>query len=691
MLPDRIRPSDILPMLRRSWWLVAVAVVFCVLGSVAVIALSTREYRSTAVIRIVPSQGQEVQSREVLDLDMRGFQEVERFYRTQVQLFKSKSFAERVVTQYNARTGKELKAGALIANLEVLPVERSQLVEISFTAEDPTDAAEVANLVADIFVAENIEWRRTMAREANRWVEEQLAEVERRREDIVQRSLSFKAEHDIVDIDSGGGALSARMRALEGSFGSVSTERVLLESRLAGHERLMAAGEFEALATLSQLPISEQLIEFYVTAKSDLATASARYGTRHPEHQRALANLDRAREELRRAVVEAIEGERARLKLLKAQEERLISERSATTDEVLERERLDAEYREIKRLLGQVEETHKTLLKRRDELELSAETKLNNAYPIDEAAPPVTFVRPRVSLTLAGGLVLGLFLGVSLALVRGYLDETIHSPADIESYVRLPLLGIIPHMDQNPMAHPELMAHLQPRSRGAEAMRGVRTMIENRPDGTRIRRVLVTSSIASEGKTSVAVQLATVFAQQGRPCLLVEGDHRRPRLHQVFGLTNERGVNEVLSGALTIDQAVVPTEIPGVSVLVRGSRPKDGVDLVSGEPLETLLMQLEDSFSMIILDTPPSVNLADAVTLSRHVDAVVLVARSGAVSRTLLRHTVRRLQQVGAAVAGVVLNDASSAGLTGSYKYYYGDNYYYAEERDNQPPVEAAK
>lgn len=689
---DRFRPRDILPMLRRGWWMVLASIVLCFVSAALIAGFSTREYKATAVLRVVPGQPQEVKSREILEVNPRGFQEVERFYRTQVQLFHSRSFAEQVAQRFEARTGETISASRITGGLQVFPVERSQLMQVSFVDNDPQRAADIANLVAESFVDRNISWRRDMAREANDWVDSRIAEVSEQRQAAVEALLAFKREHAIVAAEDVGGASTTRLAALEESFGEVSTERVLLETRLESHRSLLRKGAIDALVAQDELPLSTGLREVYEQAQAELATVSARYGTRHPEYVRARSALDRIEERVTAAVREAIRAEEARLALLRDQEARLHGERAEASSQVLSRQELNAEYRELQRKLEQIENTEATLLERQQELRLAAESQLNNVSIEDGAVAPGGFIRPRISLMLAAGLALGALIGVFLALLRGILDETIFSPADVESFIRLPLLGVVPHAE-GISERPELLVHDQPRSSVAEALRGVRTMVENRPDGARNRRILVTSAIASEGKTSVAVQLGTVFAQQGRRTLLLEGDHRRPRLHSVFGMANKNGLNEVIADELSLEQAVRETEVPSLFVLPRGRSTPDSVEQLGTEVVFDLLAQLEEQFDCVIIDTPPSATLSDAVFLARHVDAVVLVVRAGRASRSVVRHTVGRLQQVGADLAGIVVNDLKSSALGGryGYGYYYGSNYYYEERPDEPEEGEAAK
>ncbi|MFK7930057.1 MAG: GumC family protein [Myxococcota bacterium] len=686
---DRLRLSDGIPILRRGLWLIIAAVVLCMLGAIVVCIVAPREYRSTAVIRVSTSQGQEIDKQQVASVDLRGFQEVERFYRTQVQLFHTQSFATRVSEAYAAYSAAEIDPRRVQDGLEVFPLERSQLIEVSMVDTDPERSAVLANLAAQQYVSENLDWRRQTALDANEWVDDRLTEVESRRAKLFEKMLAYKAEHNLIEQGESGGPLWSRLDALEDEYGKVSSKRVLFESTVSGHKRLRAKGDLNALAMVEDLPLSEGLRDAVAGAKSDVALLSGRVGPKHPEYKRADSSLKSLSDQLRREVDAAIEAEESKLRLLRDQESRLFNERQTTKDEVLERQRVIADFSELTRQLGQLDQTQKSLLKRRDELELSGMTRLNNAQLVDEARVPSGYVRPRISLILVAGLAMGLLIGLGLALLRGLLDDTIRSPQDVESFVRLPLLGVLPTTTVAPDGPRELMTHRHPRSGLAEAIRGVRTILANQPDGRKTTTILVTSSLAGEGKTSLSVGLSIAFAQQGRRVCLVEGDLRRPRLRGLFAPESVRGVADVLNGRATIEESIVSTEIPGMSVFPGGKSPAGSVELLCSEAFPPVLDELNEMFDCVIIDTPPAASLSDAVTLSRLVDAVVLVARAGRVSRSLVRHTIRRIQIVGSNVAGVVVNDYD--GTQGHHYGYYGYYGGYAADEESDEPGEAAK
>ncbi|MFT7519195.1 MAG: succinoglycan biosynthesis transport protein ExoP, partial [Kiritimatiellia bacterium] len=618
----RLRPSDILPMLRRGWVLIVLCTTISLIVAGVGVMVAKREYQATALLQIVPQTSQEVQGKQVMDIKSAGFQETERFYRTQMALFQSRKLSEKVIVQYNQRgyddiTLEDQGADLLRAMIEAYPQERSQLVQVSVTHHDPNNAAILANLVAKTFVTENIAVRQNAASDAKVWLEKNIVKVEQRHRSAVTSLLQFKSDNNLVDVDQNTTAMSSKMSALDHSFGSVTTERVLLESRISGHKALLKSGDYATLASMMDVPVLITLTRLYSEARSEHAAIAARYGAKHPEYSRSKARVAGIEHELTLETKLAVAAEVAQKKLLLQQEKRLTDERGNTKGDLLERQRLEASYMELKRAVLQAEATHRSLLKRSDELDLSSRTQLNNAHLIDEAIAPRGFVRPRITLTLLAGLAVGLIGGILLAFARALLDETILSPFDIESYIRLPLLGVVPHMEREGLEVPELFTHIEPRSSAAEAMRGVRTMVEMGAGGAPRRRLLVTSSVASEGKTNTSINLGIAFAQLGRDVVVVEADHRRARLHKVFRLGNERGIADVLSGEISLDKAIFKTEVPGLYVVPLGTRNLASIELLASERMDAILSELDRKFAHVIIDTTPSAALSEGVILSR--------------------------------------------------------------------------
>jgi capsular exopolysaccharide synthesis family protein len=260
----------------------------------------------------------------------------------------------------------------------------------------------------------------------------------------------------------------------------------------------------------------------------------------------------------------------------------------------------------------------------------------------------------------------------------------------------VPFLGLVPRLPPNITAtEADLFTHYNPRSSVSEAVRGLRAMLEMNPNGPAPRRILVTSSVAREGKTSTALRLGVSFAQMGRKVVIVDADLRRPRVHKVFGHHNDVGLSSFLVGAADLDDLPNATMVPNFYAIYSGSQTDHPAELMASPRMEELLTGLEERFDIILVDTPPSVALSDAVTLSRRVDGILLVVKEQSVSRAVVKQTLSLMKQVEATVLGVVLNNVDLDRAGSKYKYYYAYRDYYAtygaEVEGNGDEEQAAK
>ncbi|MBW1880310.1 MAG: CpsD/CapB family tyrosine-protein kinase, partial [Deltaproteobacteria bacterium] len=206
--------------------------------------------------------------------------------------------------------------------------------------------------------------------------------------------------------------------------------------------------------------------------------------------------------------------------------------------------------------------------------------------------------------------------------------------------------------------------------------------------GVKLKRLLITSAVAAEGKTGTCIRIGIAFAQQGKRVCLVDGDHRRARMHKVFPNEHEIGLLDLLQGEGSLEEAIGATTVPQLDLLPLGHRTEEANKLLTSAAMEQLLEELAERYDRVIIDSPPAAALSEAVSLSKMVDGVVIVARAGQVSRSVARHTLDRFAHVDANLVGIVLNDVPTSKLsTGAYYYYdyYGSKYYQSIEEDQDP------
>ena len=338
-----------------------------------------------------------------------------------------------------------------------------------------------------------------------------------------------------------------------------------------------------------------------------------------------------------------------------------------------------------------------SLVARRSETETSGqlrETQTSNIRVVDPARTPATAALPRKRLNLVVFLTLGIWLGVALAFVLHYVDNTIKTEADIERYAPgLPVLGRVPMFEplrvvygqrdgpeqeaqeqgsgKESAGSPDLASHLSPKSSFAEAFKNLRTSLLLASPEQPPRCIHVTSCEPGSGKSTLAINLAIVLTQMGRRVLLLDADLRRPRIHRGLGLSNETGLTNYLSGNADPEQLFQETEIPLLSVITSGPTPPNPSELLESSSLDALLAGLGRSrqFDHVILDSPPTLQVADSLILATRADVTILVVRAGMTSRDSLADSVARLRQGRIQIAGAVFNAVSDRSRY--YEHYY--------------------
>jgi len=367
------------------------------------------------------------------------------------------------------------------------------------------------------------------------------------------------------------------------------------------------------------------------------------------------------------------------------------------------------------------------------------DTRESNVRIIDQALVPDGPFRPSLRKDLSYGGVLGLLIGIGFAFLIEFLDRTVKAPEEVERRLGLPTLAVIQDLSdagkvygysgygyygygygadggggptatgerprvragrgspagwlerkKAPTAAPpqiELVPHEKPRTLISEAYRSLRTALLL-SSAREIKLIAVTSAVAGEGKTATAANLAVVLAQLGRPVLIVDCDLRKPRLHQVFRVSNRLGLVNQLTGTAEPEEVILPTEVPNLWVVPSGPTPPNPSELIASQRMRDWLRALRSRFDYVVIDTPPALAVTDATLVGVAVDGVVLTLRCHKVTREEARLVRDRLRQADIKILGAVLNRyrALQTGIAKGYRYYES----YGAEENEQPKAGSA-
>src|SRR5947208_12777602 len=335
-----------------------------------------------------------------------------------------------------------------------------------------------------------------------------------------------------------------------------------------------------------------------------------------------------------------------------------------------------------------------TLNQKERELKATGADKGTNVSVVSYSRLPHEPTGPPRTRNILLALALALLAGIGLAFLLDFLDDTVKSLDDVDRYIHLPTLALIPAARSDKRlrdgdapaagASPALAMVQDVRSHVAESYRHLRTSLLLSSAGQAPKTILVTSSQPSEGKTTTAINTAFMLAQTGAQVLIIDCDLRRPRLHTHFNLSNARGLTNCLSGELDDLESLIQTyeKQPNLKLLPSGPIPPNPAELLGSDEMRQLLTTLSQKFTHIIVDSPPAISFTDASILSTFVDGVILVVHGGRSSRAVVRRAKQQLLDVGAHIFGVVLNnvkmeshDSYYAGYAGYYQSeYYDDN-----------------
>ncbi len=323
---------------------------------------------------------------------------------------------------------------------------------------------------------------------------------------------------------------------------------------------------------------------------------------------------------------------------------------------------------------------YQMLASKEEELKISRSMEPGETVLIQRAQKPGGPVKPTPARNTVLGLVLGLSLGVGMAFLIEYLDNTIKTPEDVEHYFHLPLLGQIPINDPElGQKAPPLVVTPGAKTNAAEAYRALRTSLSYLDYEGKVKTILVTSGKPGEGKTSVVVNLGTALAHAGQRVLVIDCDLRKPKLHRTLGLMNSKGLTSVLAGKATLEEAVQKTGQDGLHVITSGPVPPNPSELLNSSRMDGLLRACAKVADVVFLDSPPVLAVTDCAVLAPKADGVLIAAAVGETGREEARRVVEVLSGEPIRLLGVVLNKVP---VGGRYGYYYYYSYDYAPDTE---------
>ena len=611
------------------------------------------------------------------------------------------------------------KANSLLAgfkgSLRVMLEPNTRIIDIHYLSPDKQLAAKVVNTLASTYIEQNFKTRFESTMQASDWLSKQLVDLQMKVETSQEKLVKYQKDHQILGIDDKQNITTAKLDELNKELTTAESERMQKESVY----RLAQAGDTESAAAVgagvSQDKTSEStsaLLEKLQEQKADLKVQAAQLSTQFGPAYPKLAQLNNQIQEIDSQLQIEMKKVAGRLRgdyLAASQRESMLH--SAFEAQKQQQNKLNEsaiEYSFLKRDFESNRTLYEGLLQKLKEAGVSAGLRSNNIRQVDMARTPGGPTEPNIPRNLGFGFCLGLTTGIGLAFLLEGIDNTVRTPEQAQAISGLPSLGMIPLGSRNNSEAAsrgltvaaskeavELITQSRPQSQMSEAYRALRTSLLLTSVGAPPKIILITSALPQEGKTTTSVNTATVLAQKGTRVLLIDADLRRPSIHKALGLGPKSGLSNVLTGGVSLPDAICRSSaMPNLFVLPAGTPPPNPAELLASSQMVEVLAELRQHYDHIVLDTPPTLSVTDAVVLSTRADAVVLVIRCGQTTKPALRRSREILAQVNARVAGVLLN-AVNLDSPDYYYYYeyqgkYGHRYYDEDMESETDSVRAA-
>lgn len=713
-----------LRLIARHWLLVLSVFILALGAGVAQTMLTTKMYTAKGTVQI-DREAARVGNLQTFEAKESVGNNADEFFQTQHAILRSRALAvatandpdlnlthdqaflrglglvkagQRPLTTEQAR---EAIVSYIQRSLDIAPVQRSRIVELSISSPDAAASAKLVNAIANNFIREALRRRRAASVYGAQFLEEELKRTEASLSESEKQLAQYARDRGIISVSVGGGgsgeggpaggSSSAANQTLDAA--SLAATRSALDSARAA--RFSAQQKWEtaarAIGPNSRDVLSSNVIQ---QLKQDRARLQSEYNTKLVDYRPQAPEM-KARSDAMAAIDQQILDETNAIReslttalktdydVAVGNENKLAADVRRLTSAVLDVRDGSIRYDILQREVDTKHQLYDNLLQQLKEITVSGNLQTNNISILDAALPPTAPSEPKPVRNLLIAAILGLMLGFGLAILFEFLDESIRTPDDVEGKLGLPLLGSIPKLEKG-VTVSEALADI--RSPFSEAYYSVRTALQFSTNEGVPSSLAVTSSRPSEGKSTSASTIARNFARLGSRVLLIDADLRNPSLHRLMNVDNAEGLSNYLTGGKSLRQLALATDTPNLHFIPCGPLPPNPAELLGGHKLDAMLKEAREYFDMVILDCPPVLGLADAPLLASAVAGTVLVVEAGGTGRHHAKATIRRLSVGNARILGILLTKFDARRSSYGYGYGYGYAYDYTYG-DNQRAI----
>lgn len=686
---------------RHRYSIIALTLLFGVLGALSA-ALEVPIFRATSTLLIDRDNVRFAAIQETYGQTQQNYE----YLQTQYEILRTRPLADKVVDaigvdrvlqSLNRRSKLSLtsiipwasKEQALPTDLEqrrsmavslvqgavrIDPVRNSMLVKLSYEVADPELAAILANQLGDSYIENTLDARLQMINKANTWLEDKSRDLKENVDIAEQRMLDYMVANNISS--TGEDQMSAQnVQMLMPRVAEARANRLSQESL---YQQVIAAKKAGKLESVFSLSNSEGVFlqkTRLTEATRSVAELSGRYLSEHPKMRAAVAEKNQAEQAYNSALASAAEAIVRDYENARNIEQQMQAQLSSAQSGVQNSSRKTVELERLQRDFEANKLIYQKFQNQQKETDQLTDFRTTNARLVEVAVPSRAPISPNTKRSMVAAALFGLLLSTLLAFVLEHLDSTIKTAEDVERHLQLPVLGLVPQL-KLPKAEDAMRYFIDhPKTAFSEAVRTVRTGVLLSALDKQHRRVLITSSVPGEGKTTLSLNLAQAMSQMNK-VLLIDADLRRPAVARAFGDGRPQvGLSQFIAGEVKVSECVSQLSGSNTYVMTAGIIPPNPLELISSKKFADALDNLGKVFDYIVIDCAPALAVSDALVLSRLVDGVIYVVRCDHTPYQAAQSGLKRLKRVDAPIIGIVVNRVGER----SHGYGYGRYSYYAD------------
>ena len=615
------------------------------------------------------------------------------FIQTAFEIIQDQVVLSKVIAKLDLNTewGKRYNGGTpmpqmmtmtmLKRRLALDPVRNTKLIEITVYDEDKNMAANIANAIVDAYRDYRLNLRAEQAQRGIKALKDQYQEDEAKVDAAQQKVDQLRIDLHVNDYDPNSVSptpmlTSEMVRSYNQSKIEYETLYTKSEKQLSELQPLSPEKLREVLPTIYPDPTLSDLLSKLNTAEQSFVSLTNDYSLANPNVIRVQAMIDELNQQIDDRVAGIMAGLNNQVQSQKAALDKLNETVNDAKQKDLEEAMRTQPYWEAKRKLSTMQDFQRLLDTKIEAEQVDQQIPTTGMVEIVRRAEPGKDpVRPNKTLNIVLGVVVGLVVGIGLAFFIEYLDTSVKTIDEVERAFQAPVLGVIPQ-------NVGYLLEEGPDSQHAEAYRVLRTHFLFSRKDDKLNSIVIISAGMGEGKSTTALNLATVFAQAGQRVVIVDSDLRRPTLHKILRVSNNIGLTNYLLKQNTLEEVIQTTSVPMLDFMSSGKLPSSSMSILNSPQMKDLIADLKQRYDFVFFDSPPILGVSDAAVLASEVDLAIQVIQYRRYPQPMNIRAKQLIEKAGGDLVGIVLNNITMSQDEGYY-YYYSRN---EDELETAPP-----